>query len=156
VRRASPGILALGLALLVIFPLPASAELGGDVSTVSSDMVRMRGAITRVGQTSAYAVHEIRAATGTVVREFVSPAGKVFAVAWEGPFQPDLHQLLGVYFEQFTRAAQAARAGRSGHRPLVVREAGLVVEIGGHPRAFAGRAYLPDMVPQGVQAATIR
>jgi hypothetical protein len=32
---------------------------------------------------------------GTSVRRYVSPAGKVVAVAWKGPVMPDLRQVLG-------------------------------------------------------------
>jgi hypothetical protein len=144
------------LLLTLSVPATASAALGGNVASVSADVVRMRGAVKRIGGTSAYAVHEIRAASGTIIREFVSPAGTVFGVAWQGPWHPDLRQLLGTYFDQYVLAARAARAGRSGHRPLVIRDAGLVVEAGGHPRAFAGRAFLTEMIPQGVEAAAIR
>jgi hypothetical protein len=156
-RTAHPFTNWAGAALLALaVPATASAALGGDVASVSADVVRMKGAVTRIGQTNAYAVHEIRAATGTTVREYVSPAGKVFAVAWEGPWLPDMRQLLGDYFDRYTQAARAAKEGRSGHRPLVVRDAGLVVEAGGHPRAYGGRAYLQEMIPQGVDAAAIR
>lgn len=141
--------------LALALPGTASAALGGDATSVVQDVARMKGAITRVGQTGAYSVHEIRAGTGTTVREFVS-AGKVFGVAWEGPWLPDMRQLLGASFDQYVQAARTARQGRSGHRPLVVRDGGLVVESGGHPRAFAGRAYLEEMIPQGVDAAAIR
>jgi hypothetical protein len=32
---------------------------------------------------------------------------------------------------------------------------GLIVESGGHLRAYAGRAYLPALVPAGVPAADL-
>ena len=52
----------------------------------------------RVTSSDTYTVHEMRASTGTTVREYVSASGKVFGVAWEGPTLPDLRQVLGVYF----------------------------------------------------------
>ena len=65
---------------------------------VQSDRVKMRGALLRITATGSSTVHEIQASSGTVVREFISPAGKVFGVAWEGPWLPDLREMLGMYF----------------------------------------------------------
>jgi hypothetical protein len=141
---------------VLLMPFPAQAALGEHVSTVQADAVQMRGALMRVERTSLYAVHEVRTATGTVVREFVSPSGTVFAVAWQGPWLPDLRQLLGTHFEQYRQAAQTAKADRSGRRPLLIETAGLIVELSGHPRAFVGRAYLTALLPQGVRADAIR
>ena len=63
---------------------------------------------TSVGTT--YNVHEMQSAAGTVVREYISSAGesagKVFAVTWQGPWPPDMRQLLGSYFEQYMQAAK--------------------------------------------------
>jgi hypothetical protein len=90
-----------------------------------------------------------------VVREYVSPAGKVFGVAWQGPRIPDLRQLLGAYYAQYESAASAARSVR--HRgPLLIQEPGLVVQSGGHMRAYNGLAYVPDLLPAGVRAEEIR
>ena len=95
-------------AMMMALPLSASAALGGDVSSVQSDRVKMSGALLRITATGSSTVHEIQASSGTVVREFISPAGKVFGVAWEGPWIPDLREMLGMYFEQYTTLAQAA------------------------------------------------
>jgi len=138
--------------VLALVSMPAVAELGGDVSGIQADQEHMKGT-RRVSTTAAYTVHEIQAATGTKVREFVSPAGKVFAVAWEGPVTPDLRQLLGQYFDQYAQAIQNKRPGRA---PLSIRNGTLVLEAGGHMRSFSGRAYLPAMVPQGVATEAIK
>jgi hypothetical protein len=47
-------------------------------------------------------------------------------------------------------------AARVGRRPLMVQQQGLVVQMAGHPRSFAGRAYLPDQMPTNVKAEDIR
>jgi hypothetical protein len=138
--------------MLLVFVLPACAELGGDVDTIQVDQERMKG--TRQVTTNAeFTVHEIQSATGTRVREFVSPSGRVFAVAWQGPATPDLRQLLGRYFERYAQAIQSKRAGRA---PVSIQQSDLVVEAGGHMRSFAGRAYLPQMMPQGMTSAAIQ
>ena len=103
-------------------------------------------------------MQEIQAPTGIIVREYVSPAsGKVFAVAWQGPWPPNMQQILASYFDQFQQAAQAqAGTARAVRRPLMVNLPGLVVQSSGHMRSFAGRAYIPAMLPQGVTAEAIR
>lgn len=136
----------------ILTGLPAGAELGGNVATIQADQEHMKGT-RRVISNAAYSVHEIQASTGTMVREFVSPAGTVFAVAWQGPWTPDLRQLLGSYFDQYTQAVQNKRARRA---PVSIQEDGLVVEAGGRMRSFSGRAYLPQMMPQGVTAQAIK
>jgi Protein of unknown function (DUF2844) len=145
------GIAIIALAL----PFPAPASLGGDMATVQADQMRMQGTL-RSTNTQAYNIHEIQAPNGVAVREFVSPAGKVFGVAWQGSTHPDLRQILGTYFDQFTQAVQAERAHHPGHGPLSIQTPGLVVQLGGHMRAFVGRVYVPEMMPVGVRAEEIR
>ncbi len=143
-------------ATILLMALPAFAGLGDDVTSVEADQAHMQGTL-RTTQTQAYTVHEIQAPTGIVVREYVSPAsGKVFAVAWKGPWPPDLRQILSNYFGQYQQAAQAQANSHAGRKPLVIQQPGLVVQAGGHMRSFAGRAYIPDLVPQGMLAETIR
>jgi hypothetical protein len=147
--------LAIAAALLIAAATPATASLGGDAASVQADQVHMQGS-RRTMVAKSYTVHEIQVATGTVVREFVSPEGKVFGVAWEGPWPPDMRQVLGSYFDQFVQAARSRGGARMGRRPLVINQPGLVVQTGGHMRAFAGRAYVPEMLPSGVGAENIQ
>jgi len=139
---------------------PAWASLGGDVTTIQADQVQMQGtrriwaAQSIAGQ--PYTVHEIETANGTVVREYTASSGMVFAVAWHGPWPPNMRQLLGSYSDQYMQAVKAQSGARAGRRPVVVEQPGLVVHMGGHPRAFAGKAYVPDMLPQGVRAEDIQ
>jgi hypothetical protein len=138
--------LALG-AMLAAGPCgPAAASLGGDVLSVQSDMQRLKGALRVTPSSGGYTVHEIRTPANTVVREFVNTAGKVFAVAWSGPFLPDLRQTLGTSFERYQAAASAPHVG---HRHLNIAQPDLVVHSAGHMRAFSGFAYLPALVPPG-------
>ena len=143
-------------ALLFMCPITVDASLGGGTSSIDADRVAHQGALIRIAQSGAYATHEIQTASGTIVREYLSSTGTVFAVAWQGPWVPDLRQLLGPYFEQYQSAVRTAKANRRGHGPLSIEEAGLVVEVSGHSRAFSGRVYVPQLMPQGVQAENIR
>ena len=104
-------------------------------------------------QMPAYALHELRTASGQTVHEYVTGSGRVFAVAWHGPFHPDLKQLLGSHFEEYRQALQQRAAARG---PATVQLPGLVVQLGGHMRDFVGRAYLPDELPPGVRAEELR
>jgi hypothetical protein len=150
------GAVLLGAALaLSSFCLPAMGALGGDLNSVQQDKTRMKATV-QVKQMTAYAVHEIKDTHGTMLREYVSPEGRVFGVAWQGPFMPDLHQVLGAYLPQFSAAVQEDHAKRPGRHPLNIKQPGLVVETSGHMRAYYGRAYVPEMVPQAVNAGEIR
>jgi hypothetical protein len=143
------GPLRLGTLLIVltiVVPPPrACAELGGDIGSVYQDSDKMGGKIeTRaVGK---YSVCEIKVSSGTTVREFVSPNGTVFGVAWEGPFVPDMKQILGLHFEQYSEAVRAATPKYS-RRPISIRLPGLVFETGGHMGWYYGRAYVPEALP---------
>ncbi len=139
-------LVAGGVLVAALTPCIAAAALGEPEASVQTDALQLHGSIN-VTERSGFRVHEIQLPSGTSVREFVGADGKVFAVAWRGPVPPNLRQMLGRFFEPF---ATAAGARRTGHSHLQVRTADLVVQSGGHMRAFAGRAYLPQSVPNGV------
>jgi hypothetical protein len=145
------GALALAL-LLQSASLPVFAALGADVSTVASDGEKMQGMV-RISAAQAYSVHEIETPAGTRVREYVSAAGKVFAVAWQGPKMPDLQQTLGVYFKQFS---EAPRTRPSDHKHFAIALPGLVMQSSARMRAYSGRAYVPQLVPQNVSVTDIK
>jgi hypothetical protein len=148
-----PAVLAI--AVLAVVP-SAFAALGGAAASVQADQARMQGTLRTTTQAASYSVQEIQAATGVTVREYVSSSGKVFAVAWHGPWPPQMQQLLGTYFDQYMQAVKAQASAHTARRPLLIEQPGLVVESGGHMRSFSGRAYIPDMLPQGVSAEAIR
>lgn len=148
--------LTIGIAFAVMSaPCPVSSSLGGDATSVQADQGKMQASLQTTSK-DLYSIHEMHAPNNVIVREYVSPAGKVFAVAWQGPSRPDLQQVLGAYFEPFSQAVQAQKAHRVGRAPLVVQLPGLVVQMGGHERSFFGKAYVPQMVPSGVHAEEIQ
>ncbi|HVN71450.1 MAG TPA: DUF2844 domain-containing protein [Desulfomonilia bacterium] len=149
-------ILSAVLLGVLAYPLSALAVLGGDVTSVHADRARMKAAL-RSTHSEAYTVHEILSPNGTMVKEYSAPNGKVFAVVWQGPFMPNLHELFGHYFEQYSKAAQTRKSNQQHIRgPLLIRQPGLVVQTGGHMRAYFGKAYIPEMVPQGVNIEDIK
>ncbi len=150
-------LLGVTVALLILgLSLPACAALGGTLDSVQTDRAHMKANSAKVTEANVYSVHEIKAPTGTVVREFVSSAGRVFGIAWQGPFIPDMRQLLGGYFEQYSAAAKAQRESHAGRQPLNIQEPGLVVQTAGHMLSYSGRAFDPGLLPTGVSPNEIR
>jgi len=136
-------------------PRPLSASLGGDATSVESDRAKMQASLQTTNK-DRFTVHEMKSANNVTVREFVSPTGKVFGVAWQGPTRPDMQQLLGSYFDQFIQAAQKQKSQTKRRGQLSINEPGLVVHMSGHQRYFVGQAYIPQMLPSNVQAEEIR
>src|ERR687887_2131464 len=84
VKRSSWMVPLLVLSLSTI----AYAALGNDENSIQADQAHIR-ASARVTRTAIYAVHELQAPSGHVVREYVSPAGQVFAVGWVRRANPE-------------------------------------------------------------------
>jgi hypothetical protein len=143
------------LAMALVLPFRASATLGGDLTSVDADQKQLQCVKRSTLVSGSYTTYELETQLGTVIREYVSPAGTVFGVAWAGPNLPDMRQILGSYYDQFEQAASARRQLHL-RGPLAVEEPGLVVYSGGHMRAYTGKAYLPKALPQGLQPEAIR
>jgi hypothetical protein len=107
-------------------------------------------AIPPASVTAAYTVHDNLLPSGTRVQEFVNPAGLVFAVAWRGPVLPDLRALLGDYLAIFQRHTDAVRQAGLRGGPVNLVQEGLVVRSSGRMGDFSGHAYVPTLVPAGV------
>jgi hypothetical protein len=147
----------LSVALVIVaLPVNSFAALGGNVASVDTDRVRMQGALLRIVRVDAYTLHEVQSSSGTTIREYVSSGGTVFAVAWQGPWLPNLRQILGPYFDQYQNAVQAAQRSRRARGLLTISQPDLIVQMSGHPRAFSGRAYVPRLMPLSIQADIIR
>ena len=150
-RTSWMGVVLLMLAL----PIPALAALGGDATSVQQDQAQMKSTL-KTTEAETYTTHELTAPGKTVVKEYVSPEGKVFAITWSGPFIPNMQQLLGTYFDRFAQAAKAQRENHPGHRPVSIQQSDFIFQNGGHMRAYVGRAYVPAMVPQGVNVDALQ
>lgn len=146
------GAMVLAAAALLAAGECAWAGLGGDAASVQGDRVHLKAQSNGVNSLGSYTVEELQIPSGTVVKEYVSSSGKVFAVSWRGPTVPDLRQLLGPYFAQYESAASEPH---TSHRQLTVRQSDLVVQSTGRMRAFFGRAYVPSLLPSGFQLQDI-
>ncbi|MBU3899809.1 MAG: DUF2844 domain-containing protein [Gammaproteobacteria bacterium] len=123
---------------------------GANAAASAPSAVKMQ-ALTATAANSAYTVHETTLESGTIVREYATPAGVVFAVSWQGPVLPDLSALLGPYFKTFKLEAERIRlSGRRGGS-LSIAHTDLVIHSGGRMRDFSGHAYAPALVPAGVK-----
>jgi hypothetical protein len=144
------------LLLMVGSPLcvgSAHAGLGGDAASALADGFELHGTVNSMNL-AQYDIQEITADSGLRVREYVNRDGVVFAVSWAGPVLPDLQRLLGTHYVEYTTAL-AALNHPGLHRSVRVALPELIVESGGHMRAYAGRALLPALVPPGVSAADL-
>ena len=143
--------------LALALPLCANATLGDAPFTAgASAAVDARVASYQATQAAqGYRVFAIVLNNGTVVREFVDTAGRVFALRWSGPDLPDMDLLLGPYLSVFKASVQAARqAGKRGG-PVVVQSGGLVLVSTGVMGAFQGYAFLDALSPPGVDVQAL-
>jgi hypothetical protein len=149
--RALPALAALTFAA---FTAPASAALGGDEESVHADTTRFRGQMISAAMLQ-YTRHDIATGPDAAIHEYLSRTGKVFAVTWKGPLPPDLSQLFGSYFDSY-RTAVIAQSHPGGHRRVSVAQPDLVVQSVGRLRAFMGKAYVPSLVPAGVDVTELQ
>ena len=91
VQTAFTIVLALSMTVLAL-PAVVHASIGGTASSIESDRVQMQGALRQIVRSGPYTLHEVQSASGIVVREYVSDAGTVFAIAWQGATFPDMRQ----------------------------------------------------------------
>jgi hypothetical protein len=138
--------------ILWLAALPAWAALGEYESSIGLDQQALGGA-ARLESHAAYKLDQITAAHGVMMREFVSPDCKVFAVAWQSHSLPNLQPLLGSYLPQMQQAAQA-RTQHGG--PLVLKRADLVLVSAGRMMGFYGYAYVPSLAPSNFTAEQMR
>jgi hypothetical protein len=150
----------VALACLVISPL-AHAALGGNAQSVQADQAGMGASRAAANQAlnavqGNYSVQAMTLPSGTVVHEYLSNTGIVFAVSWLGSVMPDLHQILGTYTGAASDAVQAYRAQHPGIGPVSVAANNMVIQSSGHMGVYAGRAYLPSALPAGVALTEIQ
>ncbi len=67
-----------------------------------------------------------------------------------------MQQLLGSYFQQFADAVKQQAAGRPGRRPVTIVQPDFVVQMNGRVQSYSGKAYLPQIVPEGVPQEAIQ
>jgi hypothetical protein len=145
------------LAAALLPAAPALAELGRLADSVQTDQVRLHAALRQV-TLPTHVRNELTLPNGAAVHEYTNPQGQVFAIRWSGPGKPDLRSLLGDHFAAFQAAniGQPGRFGRILRRPPTVNTADLKITTGGHMGYFWGLAWLPALLPSGVQPGDLQ
>lgn len=133
---------------------PAYAILGESGDTINTDYKTLHGVYQATIPHEKFTVEEITS-KATTVREYVSSSGTVFGIAWNGYVHPDLSQLIGSYWSEYSAALQKALhiPGRPSQK---IETDTVVVEKWGHMRDLQGRAYVPSLIPAGVSIADIK
>ncbi len=108
-----------------------------------------------VPPSAAYAVASTTLPTGTVVREFVNAQQVVFAVVWQGPVLPDLSTFFGEHATAYQQAVQQKRAAGLRGGAVQARQSNLVIVSRGRMGHFEGYAYLPALIPTGIDITTL-
>ena len=135
-------------------PYRARAKLGESADSIQSDIEALSAVASGITTRDGYTIHEIDY-DSTIVRQYVSPSGTVFAIAWNGLVHPDLAELLGSYADEYEQALK--KAPREWNRSrLRLKTDRVVVEKWGHMRNLQGRAYVPALIPPGVSVDEIK
>jgi len=128
----------------------AHAGLGEGADSVQRDQTSLQGTLV-VTPMESYDLHEITSAN-SVVREYVSHAGNVFAITWSGRSGPDLSVVLGARYADYSKAAATHRGS---HKVYALTTGDLVMHVTKLPRGIVGEAHAPTLVPAGVTAQDI-
>jgi hypothetical protein len=147
-------LIALVLALTLLFVQQAQAVLGGSADSIASDKKALFAVRSATKTSSNYTVHEMQSPANTV-REYVSPSGIVFGIAWNGLTNPDLTKLLGTYAAEHKKALSHFKR-QPGRRQAIIKSDNIIVEKWGHMRNMQGRAYAPALIPEGVSVDEIK
>ena len=154
-RRFTRLLLGLSLAL-TICPLThlAQATLGESVDSVTANKRSLSAVRSTEKTASKYTVYESQYDTITI-REYTSSSGIVFGIVWLGLTHPDLTPLLGSYASEHKKALSQVKH-QPGSKHVKVKTENVVVEKWGHMRKLQGRAYAPDLIPEGVSIDEIK
>ena len=82
--------------------------------------------------------------------EGLDGTGRVFAVTWKGLNHPDLSKILGNYYSEYMDHHQETMRTKGIKISHLVTPK-MVLQKGGHMRDVHGKAYVPDLLPEGVK-----
>jgi Protein of unknown function (DUF2844) len=151
-ERCAAALLCLGLCSSA----PAWAVLGEGVGSVQADQLQL-SATRRMARTLDGDVQLLTWADGSSIRQYLTPSGRVYAVAWNTRSKPRLDRLFGVHFVAYVEGARQLQQQRAGVRHQAVIEQGdLVVESSAHLHAHTGRAWLRSLLPSAKARDAIR
>ena len=144
----------LFIVTMTLLTTPCFATLGESSASIQTDRTALHASRNELTTgNELYKVESYQIAAATDIKEYVTNDGMVFAVSWSGPIKPDLQQLLGKHYLTLTSAI--AKKPHGGRSPVYIKRRDIVIESGGHPRSFFGRAYLPAVMPAGMKDSDI-
>jgi hypothetical protein len=160
---ARSAVHALVLVASSVCCIGAHAELGGPptlpaTSAQASSAVSLKAtsSTSATSTSTAYTVRESTLTNGITEREYLNVDGTVFALAWDGPFMPDLRSFMGsTIFSEYVSAMQN-QTDRTRSGGVNISTDDFVVQVQGHQRHFRGRAWLPSLLPSGVSTSVIQ
>jgi hypothetical protein len=133
---------------------PVHATLGESADSVMTDRKALSAVQAVTTTRNAYTVQEI-SSDSVAVREYISSSGMVFGIAWNGLTHPDLTLLLGSYAGEYQKSLRQS-PHKPGRRFSKIKTDQIVVEKWGHMRNLHGRAYVPSLIPPGVNVDEIK
>ncbi|SEK49342.1 Protein of unknown function [Variovorax sp. YR750] len=160
-------VVLAGLALAAtVFAAPSAfAELGGAPTLAPSQRVAIGSRKTTNQATGtataesapSWSMREVTLPDGLIQREYLTADGAVFAVAWRGSHRPELSVLLGTHYaRQMSSNARAQRQmGRGSHATTTQADETFAVHASSHQRSSTGVAWLPGLLPAGVDPDTL-
>ena len=132
----------------------AQATLGESVDSDTTNRKSLSAVRSTEKTASKYTVYESQYDTITI-REYASSSGIVFGITWIGLTHPNLTPLLGSYASEHKKALSQVKR-QPGSKHVKVKTENVVVEKWGHMRKLQGRAYAPDLIPEGVSIDEIK
>ena len=135
-------IAALLAVTIMFLPHIGHASLG-DVVTPSEAK-----ASTATGQAGVGAVREVDGVSGVTLTEYVNADNQVFAVAWSSNRIPDLKNVFGSYFDEYSNAWNHRHS--LGLHTVHLETPNLTVDVSGVNGRSHGLVWVPSLVPPGV------
>lgn len=142
--------------LLATATSQAGATLGAAPLSSQTTSAAIKRQASSANASALYTVHETTLENGTVLREFTSRSGQVFALTWRGPVLPDMQDVLGTYLPVYQEQLRQQKAQGLRRGPVAVQHASLVLRSNGRMRRFSGQAYAPALLPSGVAIADLQ
>lgn len=137
---------------LVVNGSSALATLGELEPSIAKDAVQLKATSSAKpiqDKASGPRYHEIKNSRATV-KEYVNDSGRVYAVTWTGNQHPDLEVLFGASYKEFADEQKANRFQNKFARITTTKSKNVIVKLIGYQNNMRGLAYLPALVPPGV------
>ena len=140
--------------LLFIFPSLAFSTLGENSRNIEKVQKTFSTKTHTIKTHGLFTVHELTR-EGLTLREYSSLDGVVFGVTWNGLAHPDLDMLLGSHLSDYHRALKST-SQINRRKFSTINGNDIIVEKAGHMRSVHGRAYIPSLLPSGMNPDEIK